>query len=158
MQKSNKAKIILWISLGVLVLGGLFIYPKLTDPSREVVKKWRAAGIECINGHSNLSQHIHLNLTVIVDGEKEILPHDIGIAKSCMAEIHTHDYSGTIHVESVSASKEFTLGQFFAVWNRSLERPGYEEKVFVDGAVSEDGANLILKDGQKIVAEYNGNG
>jgi hypothetical protein len=46
------------------------------------------------------------------------LPKNIGL-QGCAYEVHTHDSSGIIHVETQSYHR-ITLGDFFAVWGRSL--------------------------------------
>src|SRR5437016_1935131 len=51
---------------------------------------------------SAVALHIHPRLSIIVDGQKVPVPANIGIEPSgrTMAALHTHDDSGTIHVES----------------------------------------------------------
>ena len=46
------------------------------------------------------------------------VPSQIGIENSCLYGLHTHDTSGTIHVESPVVAN-YTLGQFFDVWNKT---------------------------------------
>ncbi len=154
-----KNKFLTWILVIVFIvsLGGLFYYPRTqTNPQ---TNKWEEAGIDCLTmGHQRLSQHFHPHLTVEVDETGEIIPADIGLLTNCMAEIHTHDSSGTIHVEAASGAKEFRLGQFFAVWGKSIERPGYTLEATVDGQLyTEAVENLILKDKQQIVLKYKKN-
>jgi hypothetical protein len=49
------------------------------------------------------------------------VPSQIGRVTGCNYDIHTHDRSGVIHVESdVAPTQPFTLGQFFAVWGQTL--------------------------------------
>jgi len=60
-------------------------------------------------------QHIHQHLDIYIDGQHVVVPADIGIANGTFAEIHTHDTSGLIHVES-NSNTVLTLGQFFDVW------------------------------------------
>ena len=152
-MKKNKSAIVITIII-VVVLIGLFAIPKLTDPNRDLVKRWRVAGVDCLPSHTNATQHIHPRLKIFVDEEPEVIPANIGIVRSCMAEVHTHDASGTIHLESVLAGKTFKLNDFFTVWNKELSRPGFDLEMEVDGLPSEELGNLILKDGQEIILRY----
>lgn len=47
------------------------------------------------------------------------IPERIGLVSGCTYDLHTHDATGIIHVES-PAYKRFTLGQLFAVWGQPL--------------------------------------
>lgn len=154
MQKSNRVKTIVFIIVLVLVLAGLFVYPRFADPNRQAIKRWKAAGVDCLPAHAQAVLHIHPVLTVIVDGAKETVPADVGIVPFCMAELHTHDASGTIHVESVSYSKEFTLGQFLEMWGKPIQRQGYRLVATLGGEPIENPGTLVLKDGQDIVLTY----
>jgi hypothetical protein len=64
-----------------------------------------------------LKLHIHQRMAVLVNGRFVPIPPGIGIdAKGkFITELHTHDASGIIHVES-PVDRKFTLGQFFDVW------------------------------------------
>jgi hypothetical protein len=75
------------------------------------------AGVTCLQ---NESYHLHAHLTIIKDGVTQRIPQEIGLT-GCAYELHTHDNSGMIHVETAVA-KKFTLGQFFAVWGEPLTR------------------------------------
>jgi hypothetical protein len=61
--------------------------------------------------------HVHANLRVYADGKKQTVPANIGIDNSSqfITSLHTHDTSGTIHMEAVQPYP-FKLGQFFQVW------------------------------------------
>lgn len=62
--------------------------------------------------------HIHAHLTIFKNGEILAIPAQIGL-QGCAYELHTHDRSGIIHIET-AATKSFNLGQFFAVWGQPL--------------------------------------
>ena len=140
----------------ILLLAGLFAWPIVTDKTRAWVKEWKAAGLECLNGHQNASQHIHQTVTINVDDKPETLVGDLGYVRSCMAEIHIHKgQDNYLHVESVSADKKFKLGQFFAVYRKPLEREGYTLEAKVNGeAYTGNIADLILADKQVIELNY----
>lgn len=152
MQKNKSAWIVGGVIAAVLIV--LFAWPKINNPNRAIVKRWRALSVDCLPAHTNANQHIHPKLEIIVDGKPELIPANIGIVQSCMAELHVHAPDGIIHVESVSSGKKFTLNQFLAVWGKELERPGFALEMAVDGAPSQEFGDLILKDGQQTVLKY----
>ncbi len=61
--------------------------------------------------------HIHQHLDIFVNGKPVTVPAGIGINMDArfISQLHTHDMSGVIHVESDQV-RDFTLGQFFDVW------------------------------------------
>ena len=154
MRNSNFKTLAAVIGIGV-VLVALFAWPRIKDSNRALKRAWKDANVKCLSqGHTNVNLHIHPHLTVRVDGVEEVISAEIGIVPGCMAEVHTHDATGTIHLESLERGKTFTLGQFFAVWGRPIERNGYTLTATVDDSPLSDPAALTLKDGQKIVLEY----
>ena len=116
---------------------------------------WRDTAIPCIpGGHSALKQYVQVPLAIIVDGAYEIIPGDIGVTEGCMAEIHTHDTTGTVYIESLNPDRRLTLGDFFTVWGRRLERPGYTLTVMVNGIENPARGKLFLRSEQKIELHY----
>ena len=152
MSKNKSAVVIVIVVIIVLVI--LFAWPRFSDPTRAQVKAWEEADVNCLPSHQNASLHIHPVLQILVDGTPETIPANVGIVRSCMAEVHTHDATGTIHVESILAGKEFTLNQLFTVWDKTLERPGFALEMTVDDTPSEELGNLILRDRQQIILKY----
>jgi hypothetical protein len=91
-------------------------------------------GINC-EPIESLAYHIHVHLTIFVNGTQRLVPYGIGIAPprqgestpagyfvgsgSCFAWLHTHANDGIIHVES-PAHKTYTLGDFFDIWGVQL--------------------------------------
>ena len=139
----------------ILLAVVLLVWGRLSDPSRALIKSWQATGVKCLpQGHVNLAQHIHPQLTVMMDGQSVAVPANIGQVKTCMSEIHTHDANGAIHIESTDISRIFTLEQFFQVWGEPLEKEGYALSVTADGQSVENPKDLVLKDSQKIVVVY----
>jgi len=85
--------------------------------------------IACL-GEEQLAYHIHVHLSLIVNGEQLAIPLGIGVLDrqvlggfvtggSCFYWLHTHDASGIVHVESPNPGT-LTLGQFFDVWGQLL--------------------------------------
>jgi hypothetical protein len=64
--------------------------------------------------------HIHQHLDIFVNGKKEPVPALIGIYDGqFLTELHTHDASGIMHVESPT-KRNFDLYQFIGVWGVRL--------------------------------------
>ena len=101
--------------------------------------------------------HIHQHLDLYVQGKKVTLPALIGIYdNSYITELHVHDNSGVIHVES-PVQQTFTLGQLFAEWGVKLTANCVgtfcgHVKWWVNGKrQTGDPASLILRAHQEIV-------
>ncbi|MGW2346170.1 hypothetical protein [Streptomyces sp. NPDC001661] len=114
----------------------------------DVEARVRAAGLEMLDTEK-LTMHIHPHLTVYAGGRQVTVPADIGIDRSGekprFSPLHTHDTSGTLHVESAQW-QDFTLGQFLTEWG---VRPLCLAEV--DGnAVAGDPASIVLRDRQEI--------
>lgn len=105
--------------------------------------------------------HIHPHLSLVIDGKPATVPAQIGIDPTLwnvhtldsygmtgMAPLHTHDTSGTIHVESYK-DQDYTLGQLLDIWGMQLD--SYKIQVTVDGNLISDYRSHVFKDGEKIV-------
>lgn len=81
----------------------------------------KAAGLNIAPSEGN-ALHIHAHLDVIVNGKKVPVPANLGISRAGnqLAELHTHDDTGVLHIESPSKNKRFTLGEVFSEWNVRL--------------------------------------
>ncbi|HKI07254.1 MAG TPA: hypothetical protein VKA09_02570 [Nitrososphaeraceae archaeon] len=116
------------------------------------------------NNNKPMVMHIHPSITIVDSNGKQMpLPTDIGINPSLwkdhsldqfgmqgMSPLHTHDSSGTVHVES-NAKRDYSLGQFMDVWG------GIDSskiiKVTSDGIEVEDYVSHVFKDGERIIVE-----
>lgn len=80
-------------------------------------------GIECLLNMPT-AYHVHSHLTIYLDGVAQAIPQLVGVhyqePSRCFYNIHTHDYSGKIHVE-FPAPGTYTLGQFFDIWGQPLQ-------------------------------------
>ena len=65
--------------------------------------------------------HIHQHLDVYVNSKKVEVPALIGIdtAGQFLTQLHTHDTTGIVHVESPT-HRTFVLGEFFGEWGVKL--------------------------------------
>ncbi|MBT1584097.1 hypothetical protein [Curtobacterium flaccumfaciens] len=109
-------------------------WPRPTD----LTARAESAGLRNVWGE-RLAEHVHTHLTIMDGDERVTVPANVGHSDSrkFAAEIHTHDTSGIVHVESPT-EQTFTLGQFFDEWGVSLgpEHVGGlrgELTVWVDG-------------------------
>jgi hypothetical protein len=111
-----------------------------------------------------LAFHIHQHLDIYVNGKEVKVPPFIGIDDgSFITELHTHDASGIMHVESAQ-TKPYTLGQFMSVWGVRFSQkciggycgtPAKRLRVYVDGKpYLGNPNNLILKNHQEIAIVY----
>lgn len=113
--------------------------------------------VACLsNGHQSIETHIHPQLTIVVDEESEIIPANIGIVGSCMSEVHTHDSSGTIHIETDDRERldGLNLSHFFAVWGENIEREGYSLEIVKDGKVFNSISDVSFEDHSLIELRY----
>ena len=109
--------------------------------------------------------HIHQHLDLYVDGSKVTVPANIGIdaGQGFISDLHTHDATGILHVESPT-QQSFSLGQFFAVWGVPLSpdcigsrcaKGSRKLRVWVDGAeVTADPTRIVLAEHQQIAIAY----
>src|SRR6266542_5599468 len=59
--------------------------------------------------------HAHPNLAIVINGTTFTIPSQVGIQGGCNKPIHTHDTSGTLHVET-DDNRDYTLHDFFLIW------------------------------------------
>jgi hypothetical protein len=83
---------------------------------------WNHAGSAPIDGvvcGPVIRYHIHAMVSIYKDGQRLALPGNIGRPNACDYEMHTHDGSGVVHIET-DKERNFTLAQFFAEWGQPL--------------------------------------
>lgn len=106
--------------------------------------------------------HFHPNLKIIINGQQQEIPANIGTGTICMNALHTHDNSGAIHVESPE-KRDFTLSDFFAVWNKTYNKDQIlDYKVDQTHVIREtvnrtevkDYENTVLRDKDQVVIYY----
>lgn len=114
---------------------------------------------------TKMVMHIHPQLSVKVNDQPIIVPENVGIDKALwkdhsldkngmqgMSPLHTHDDTGTLHVES-SVNRGYTLGEFLDVWGGLDTGSGKILKVTVNDQPIADWRNHILKDKEQISLE-----
>ena len=120
--------------------------------------------------HQGLAVHIHPHVQILVNGRDVPIPANLGITTDAQGRatgflpIHTHDGTGTLHVESPTA-RGFTLKDFFDKLGfvlSSTELAGFlvevgqSVRVTVNGQASRVPHALPLRDGDHIVARAEG--
>ena len=120
-------------------------------------------GLSALGGEAQ-ALHIHQHLDIFVNGKPVVVPKFIGIDDGAfLTELHTHDSSGIMHLES-PVKKPFALGQFFGVWGLRLSKqciggycatPTKPLRMWVNGRpYLGDPNNLVLQAHQVIVIAY----
>jgi hypothetical protein len=163
-MKSHIGYFVLSVS-GAIICILFFLMPQFTpDINAQVTGENKTS--------NKIIMHIHSNLNVTVNGKSLIVPNGIGINSKlwndhsldkfgterkttifgmvtpAMSALHTHDSSGTIHVESTEY-RNYTLGQFLNIWGIPLE--GSRVNLFIDGNNTDDYSNYVLKDREKMI-------
>jgi hypothetical protein len=142
-------------AISILILGGII------GISYKQQKDFKPR-TQCVQHSQSLGMHIHPILHINVNGAPVTIPANIGITPACMMAIHTHDETGTIHLEYPQIV-EFKLGDFFANWGQPFSKEQIMENklddthtltMTVDGQPSDEFENLVMKDGQQIVINY----
>ena len=135
------------IAVGAILVAGaiaLIVFTTLNGGKSSSANPPRA-GIPC-GSTEQLAVHYHAHLSIIVKGGGALVPAGVGIDQStqCLYWMHTHTADGVIHIEAPksAAARKFTLGDFFTVWDKPLDRThvgattlGVDDKlvVVVDG-------------------------
>jgi hypothetical protein len=144
-----------------LVFGGMFAYAPARAQS--MMGGLPIDGIRC-DTMEGAVEHIHTHLQIFNRGRKVVVPAQVGIMPiaGCLYWLHTHDTSGTIHIES-PVVRTFTLGQFFDIWDQRLSRSqaasaraprGRSLRITIDGrAWSGDPRAIPLRDHEEIVIQ-----
>jgi hypothetical protein len=109
-----------------------------------------------------LALHFHPRLAIFLNGHRQTVPEGIGLGPLGDLPLHTHDSSGTIHVES-PVVRPFFLGEFFAVWGVPFDGQQvlgfhadatHRVTMTVDGKPNNDFGFLPLWDGERIVIRF----
>lgn len=108
--------------------------------------------------------HAHSHLAIYKDGVRLAVPPFLGIVGNdtiantfCIYPLHTHDFTGTIHVEPVDGNP-VTLGQFFKIWGQPLTRTNVAGQTGAAVVVYlKDGGNLRKYQGDLASIELKSN-
>ena len=112
--------------------------------------------------HQSISMHIHPHLKIVIKGQEQPIPADIGITLGCMRPIHTHDATGTLHLEFPNV-RDVRLAEFFSIWGKQFSSnqifdfqngPEGQVKMLVNGQENMEFENYIMKDLDQIEIIY----
>ncbi len=120
--------------------------------------------------------HWHPKLKIIINGEEQFIPSDIGISVGNnidnpisgmkMSPTHTHESDGTIHLENNrpwQKPETLTLGYFFKVWGKNFNSSCIFEycngqngslMMTVNGKPRREFDRYMMRDGDSIILEY----
>ena len=151
-SSNSSPRTIPWSQLGALQTGP----PPWNNGVGALTDRLAPLGLSQLGAEGTVL-HIHQHLDLYVNGKKVTLPALIGIYdNSYLTELHVHDNSGVIHVESPK-QQNFTLGQLFGEWGVKLTancvgRYCGHVKWWVNGKqITGNAAQLVLRAHQEIV-------
>jgi hypothetical protein len=164
--------LILYAGIGLAVSGVatiFFIYQGLLDsnasPTVTVSQTADEFQLEEVHANPSLVMHTHTRLELQRSGQALQIPAEIGISsdlwhdhsldhfgpsRGLLAPLHTHDTSGTIHIESVVV-RNYTLGEFLSIWG--MDRDQIVSVGTASGTPIEDYENHILGRSESLVIE-----
>ena len=104
--------------------------------------------------------HAHTHLAIYKDGVRLAIPQLIGVvgddevlSTTCFYPLHTHDATGTLHIEPLNYDR-VTLGQFFNIWGQPLTRTNVAGQLNTPVVVYvRDGGNLRVYQGDPAAIE-----
>ncbi len=125
-KERKRARIILWGTIGssIILLGLMGIiflqiqkivgYNALYPPIN---------GVSCDSMEQG-NYHIHVHLTIYLNGKLVTIPQGIGIASdsSCYYWMHTHTDDGIIHIEAPASLHNLALDDFLTIWEQGFAR------------------------------------
>lgn len=147
-NQRRSARIFLWSAIGssalLLLLMG-FIYLQIQSNIAFYAAYPITNGVSCDRGEQ-LAYHIHVHLTMYINGKTYPIPKGIGIAAdgSCIYWMHTHTNDGIIHIEAPE-NRNLSLDDFLNIWYRDfpkltpppqLSQPGW--KIYINGKLRTD--------------------
>ena len=149
---------------GAMTIAFLVVLAIPSDDSPPLTDEWEIASV-CLEGHNGLATHIHASLSIEIDGEQYPIGPNVGISDSTcegMRGIHTHDDSGTLHIEAPTPM-EAPVGAFFQIWGKefsesqivdSIADDDSEVVMYVNGELSYEFENYPIQDGDVIEIVY----
>lgn len=150
-----------YLLVGGVIVGSLLLMLGLAALGTRSRKPIEDVTTACVQ-HAGIGIHIHSRLRIVIDGAERPIPADIGIVgPRCMRPLHTHDDSGTLHLE-FPIQQDVHLGEFFRVWGQPFSKQqildraigeGDVLRVTVNGAEVSELENLLLHDRDDVVVE-----
>ena len=140
----QRARSILWgtIASSILLLGIMgFTFEHIqTDPFNNTTHP-PINNIPCDTAQS--AYHIHVHLTIYINGKLVTIPKNIGIAPdgSCFYWMNTQTSDGIIHTEAPQKQSNLALDDFLTIWHVGFTKLNFPQeltqptgwKIFVNG-------------------------
>jgi hypothetical protein len=124
-KRRKRARFILWGTIACsLLLIGIMGYTFLriqADPINDMAYP-PINNIPCDAAQN--AYHIHIHLTIYINGKLMTIPKNIGIASdgSCFYWMHTHTSDGIIHIEAPQKQSNLALDDFLTIWHVGFEK------------------------------------
>ena len=153
MERGTLIFVSLSLSMALILVGA-----NLLQSPEPIVEDDRILQV-CLQDHTQDMLHYHATLSIVIQGENQIIPADTGVIPGCMRGIHTHDDTGKLHIETPE-EMEARLEHFFQIWEQPFTSTqlldvtvgdGESISLTVDGELVDDPRNHILGDGQELV-------
>lgn len=119
------------------------------------------AGIAREPQRAGAQQHFHVALRLWVDGALQVPPRGVGLVDAGRpAAIHTHDFSGVVHIHHPVGARPYTLADVMTVWGVRYDRDhlgpwplraGWRARLWVNRRQVGFGAPVALHEHQDIV-------
>ena len=161
-QKKKRTKAFTITTVVLIIAAGLFFMLKAlagtTPDTPEDLLQYT------MKEHTNIALHVHPQLEIEILGKQYPIPANIGISEAGMRVIHTHDATGTLHVES-PYPHQFSLKDFFTIWGKTFNQQcifeycsdEQHELIFTANGIPNDQyENIPLRDLDKIKIIYRG--
>jgi hypothetical protein len=164
----DKKQLFIFVGIGLVVSGVatmLILYQGLSagnaTTAQPLSHNSNQFNLQEIHANPKLVVHDHVLLTVIRNSHQIQVPKEIGISSdlwkdhsldrygpATLSPMHTHDTSGTIHIES-TAVREFTFGEFLRVWG--IDTGKIVRLSNSQGNEMSDYENHVLRDGERLL-------
>ena len=164
----DKKQLFIIVGIGLVVSGVatmLILYQELSTgnatTAQPLSQNSNQFNLQEIHANPKLVMRDRVLLTVIRNSDQIQVPKEIGISSdlwkdhsldrygpATLSPMHTHDTSGTIHIES-TAVREFTFGEFLRVWG--IDTGKIVRLSNSQGNEMSDYENHVLRDGERLL-------
>ena len=166
MQPKQKKQALLYGGIGFVAIGAISIFAIYMTVYQPLLTQNKQFNLQEIHASPKLVMHDHAFLVLVKNGQKAEVPKDIGMpggiwhdkslekyGPSGLSPMHTHDTSGTIHIESTSI-REFTFGEFLDVWG--IDTGSIVSVADSKGNEIKDYRDFVLAEGSILYMEISG--
>ena len=161
MSRSKLIKRSMYVAVPILVIAVAFAFISSQPPAATTNSVNSISSSEIPRGPI----HWHPELTIIINGQQQIIPTNLGITPSFHYPVHTHDTTGVLHYENNNPTPEnMPLRYFFEqVWRKPFNSTcilnycndgSKTVKMTVNGKENFDFENYIPKDKDDIRIEF----